>query len=118
MDGVSIRASAWNEVAILPNTEGIQEVKTNINNMSAEYGRSQGTVGFTTKSGTNPFHASGQFRLGNKALNANSFSNKTRVLALTVWGAGSTPGGNAFANSVLVLGRRTGTGPQAGPRFF
>ncbi len=78
MDGVSIQASAWNEVAILPNTEGIQEVKTNINNMSAEYGRSQGTVVFTTKSGTNQFHGSGQYRLRNEALNANSFSNNAQ----------------------------------------
>ncbi|MDX2267478.1 MAG: carboxypeptidase-like regulatory domain-containing protein [Bryobacter sp.] len=78
LDGVSIQASAWNEVAILPNTEGIQEVKTNINNMSAEYGRSQGTVVFTTKSGTNEFHGSGQFRLRNEALNANTFSNNAQ----------------------------------------
>ena len=78
MDGVSIQASAWNEVAILPNTEGIQEVKTNINNMSAEYGRSQGTVVFTSKSGTNQFHGSGQYRLRNEALNANSFSNNAQ----------------------------------------
>jgi hypothetical protein len=78
LDGVSIQASAWNEVAIMPNTEGIQEVKTNINNMSAEYGRSQGTVVFTTKSGTNEFHGSGQFRLRNEALNANSFGNNAQ----------------------------------------
>ncbi len=78
MDGVSIQASAWNEVAILPNTAGIQEVKTNINNMSAEYGRSQGTVVFTSKSGTNQFHGSGTYRLRNEALNANSFSNNAQ----------------------------------------
>lgn len=81
LDGVSIQASAWNEVAIMPNTEGIQEVKTNINNMSAEYGRSQGTVVFTTKSGTNEFHGSGQFRLRNEALNANSFGNNAQGIA-------------------------------------
>lgn len=75
LDGVSIQASAWNEVAVLPNTEGVQEVKTTINNMSAEYGRSQGTVLITTKSGTNEFHGSGQFRLRNEALNANRFEN-------------------------------------------
>jgi hypothetical protein len=75
LDGVSIQASAWNEVAVMPNTEGIQEVKTTINNMSAEYGRSQGTVIITTKSGTNEFHGSGQFRLRNEALNANRFEN-------------------------------------------
>ncbi len=75
LDGVSIQASAWNEVAVLPNTEGVQEVKTTINNMSAEYGRSQGTVIITTKSGTNEFHGSAQFRLRNEALNANRFEN-------------------------------------------
>ncbi|MBL8233701.1 MAG: TonB-dependent receptor [Bryobacterales bacterium] len=75
LDGVSIQASAWNEVAVMPNTEGIQEVKTTINNMSAEYGRSQGTVLITTKSGTNDFHGSGQFRMRNEALNANRFEN-------------------------------------------
>ena len=75
LDGVSIQASAWNEVAVLPNTEGIQEVKTTINNMSAEYGRSQGTVLITTKSGTNQYHGSGQFRMRNEALNANRFEN-------------------------------------------
>lgn len=75
LDGVSIQASAWNEVAVMPNTEGVQEVKTTINNMSAEYGRSQGTVLITTKSGTNQFHGSAQFRLRNEALNANRFEN-------------------------------------------
>ncbi len=75
LDGVSIQASAWNEVAVLPNIEGIQEVKTTVNNMSAEYGRSVGTVIITTKSGGNRFHGSGQFRLRNEALNANSFEN-------------------------------------------
>jgi hypothetical protein len=75
LDGVSIQASAWNEVAVLPNTEGVQEVKTTINNLSAEYGRSQGTVLITTKSGTNEFHGSAQYRLRNEALNANRFEN-------------------------------------------
>lgn len=75
LDGVSIQASAWNEVAILPNTEGIQEVKTTINNMSAEYGRSMGTVIISTKSGTNQLHGSGQYRMRNEALNANTFEN-------------------------------------------
>jgi trimeric autotransporter adhesin len=81
LDGVSIQASAWNEVAILPNSEGIQEVKTTTNNFSAEYGRSQGTVIFTTKSGTNQYHGSAQFRLRNEALNANRFENNAQPTA-------------------------------------
>ncbi|MCX6594958.1 MAG: TonB-dependent receptor [Acidobacteria bacterium] len=83
LDGVSIQASAWNEVAVMPNTEGVQEVKTTINNMSAEYGRSQGTVLITTKSGTNEFHGSGQFRLRNEALNANRFENNANMPFVT-----------------------------------
>lgn len=79
LDGVSIQASAWNEVAVLPNTEGIQEVKTTINNMSAEYGRSAGTVIISTKSGTNDLHGSFQFRLRNEALNANTFFNNAQT---------------------------------------
>jgi hypothetical protein len=75
MDGVSVMAAAWNEVSILPNTEGIQEVRTTINNMSAEYGRSQGTVIISSKSGTNEFHGSGTYRIRNEALNANTFAN-------------------------------------------
>ncbi len=81
LDGVSIQASAWNEAAILPNTDGLQEVRTSTNNYSAEYGRSQGVIIMTTKSGTNQYRGSGQYRLRNEALNANTFENNTRELA-------------------------------------
>jgi len=75
LDGVSIQGSAWNETAVLPNRDSLQEVRTITNNYSAEYGRAQGVVVFTTKSGTNQFHGSGGYRLRNDALNANSFLN-------------------------------------------
>lgn len=81
IDGVSVQSVSWNEVAIVPNNEALTEVRTNINNMSAEYGRSQGTVLFSTRSGTNEWHGSGQFRLRNEALNANSFSNNAQNIA-------------------------------------
>jgi hypothetical protein len=80
LDGVSIQASAWNEAAILPNTDGLQEVRTSTNNYSAEYGRSQGVIMMTTKSGTNDYHGSLQYRIRNEALNANSFESNTRGL--------------------------------------
>ncbi len=75
LDGVSIQGSAWNETAVLPNMDSLQEVRTITNNYSAEYGRAQGVVIFTTKSGTNQFHGAGGYRLRNDALNANSFLN-------------------------------------------
>src|SRR5579864_1905348 len=80
LDGVSIQGSAWNETAVLPNMDALQEVRTISNNYSAEYGRAQGVVIFTTKSGTNQFHGSGGYRLRNDALNANSFLNNFQGL--------------------------------------
>lgn len=75
LDGVSIQGSAWNETAVLPNQDALQEVRTITNNYSAEYGRAQGVVIFTTKSGGNNYHGSAFYRNRNEALNANSFSN-------------------------------------------
>jgi outer membrane receptor protein involved in Fe transport len=81
LDGVSIQGSAWNETAVLPNQDALQEVKTITNNYSAEYGRAQGVVIFTTKGGSNDFHGSGFYRIRNEALNANSFSNNANDIA-------------------------------------
>ncbi|MBI1765716.1 MAG: TonB-dependent receptor [Acidobacteria bacterium] len=78
LDGVSVQGSAWNEVAVLPNQDALQEVKTITNNYSAEYGRAQGVVIFTTKGGSNDFHGTGFYRIRNEALNANSFSNNAQ----------------------------------------
>ena len=80
LDGVSIQGSAWNETAVLPNMDALQEVRTITNNYSAEYGRAQGVVVFTTKSGTNQFHGSAGYRLRNDALNANTFLNNFQSL--------------------------------------
>jgi hypothetical protein len=74
VDGVSVQGSAWNETAVLPNMDALQEVRVISNNFTAEYGRAQGVVSFTTKSGTNDYHGSGFYRLRNEALNANNFS--------------------------------------------
>jgi hypothetical protein len=77
LDGVSIQGSAWNESAVLPNQDSLQEVKTITNNYSAEYGRAQGVVIFTTKSGSNQLHGTAGYRIRNEALNGNSYNNKT-----------------------------------------
>ncbi|NOT59501.1 MAG: TonB-dependent receptor [Acidobacteria bacterium] len=97
LDGVSIQGSAWNEVAVTPNSDGIQEVRTNINNFTAEYGRGQAVVSLTTKSGTNEYHGSGFMRHRNDKLNANSFSNNARAIArpeFKVYTYGGTFGGS------------------------
>ena len=81
VDGVGVVGSAWNEAAVLPSTEGLQEVRTTVNNYSAEYGRGQGVIMMTTKSGTNELHGSVFWRQRNEALNANSFGNNARGIA-------------------------------------
>jgi hypothetical protein len=78
LDGVSVQGSAWNEAAVLPNPEGVQEVRTLINNFTAEYGRAQGVIQVTTKSGSNQFHGSGVYRNRNEFFNANTFGNNAR----------------------------------------
>jgi len=81
LDGVSIQGSAWNETAVLPNQDALQEVRTITNNYSAEYGRAMGVVIFTTKGGSNDFHGSSFYRVRNEALNANSFFNNAKNIA-------------------------------------
>ncbi len=80
VDGLSVQGSAWNEAAIIPNTEGLQEVKTITNSYSAKYGRGSGIIQLATKSGTNSYHGSAVYRVRNEAFNANTFENNARAL--------------------------------------
>ncbi len=81
VDGLSVQGSAWNEATIIPNQEGLQEVKTITNSYSAEYGRGSGVVQLATKSGTNQYHGSAVYRARNEAFNANTFENNARGIA-------------------------------------
>jgi trimeric autotransporter adhesin len=56
LDGLPITGGGFNEAAILPNTEGLQEVRVISNNFTAEYGRGQSVIVQSTKSGTNQYH--------------------------------------------------------------
>lgn len=76
LDGLPVMGGGYNEAAVIPNTEGLQEVRVISNNFSAEYGRGQGVISMSTKSGTNQFHGQGTYTLRNEALNANTNSNK------------------------------------------
>lgn len=55
----------------------MQEVRIIGNNFTAECGRAQGVVVFTTKSGTNDYHGTGFYGIRDEALNANGFANNT-----------------------------------------
>jgi trimeric autotransporter adhesin len=76
LDGLPVMGGGYNEAAVIPNTEGLQEVRVISNNFSAEYGRGQGVISMSTKSGTNEFHGQGSYMLRNEALNANRNENK------------------------------------------
>ncbi len=75
LDGLPVMGGGYNEASVLPNTEGLQEVRIIANDFSAEYGRGQAVVAMSTKSGTNEYHGQGSYRLRNEALMANTYSN-------------------------------------------
>jgi hypothetical protein len=80
LDGLPVMGGGYNEASVVPNTEGLQEVKVISNNFSAEYGRGQAVISMSTKSGTNSFHGQGTYMGRNENLDANSFQNNaTRI---------------------------------------
>jgi trimeric autotransporter adhesin len=81
LDGLSIQGGAKNDAMIVPNTEGLQEVRVTSNDFSAEYGRGHGIISLSTKSGTNQYHGQATYRLRNEALNANSNSNNANRIS-------------------------------------
>ena len=81
LDGLPVMGGGYNEAAVVPNTEGLQEVRVISNNFSAEYGRGQAVISMSTKSGTNAFHGNGAYLMRHEGLNANSFSNNAQGIA-------------------------------------
>jgi hypothetical protein len=106
LDGLSVVGTTFNEANVVPNPDGIQEVRTSVNNYSAEYGRGQGVISVTTKGGTNEFHGSAFDRLRNDALNANTFGNNQLGIARPVFKAntyGGTVGGPIEKNRMFFF---------------
>jgi trimeric autotransporter adhesin len=97
VDGVSVQGSAWNEAAVTPNRDSVQEVRTITNNFSAEYGRAQGVLQLTTRSGGNQYHGTLFDRIRNDAFGANTFGNNAKGIkrpALKINTFGATLGGH------------------------
>jgi hypothetical protein len=80
LDGLPIMGGGFNEAAIVPNTEGLQEVRVISNNFTADYGHGQSVISMSTKSGTNQFHGEANYLLRNEALNANTNTNNALSL--------------------------------------
>jgi hypothetical protein len=75
LDGLPVMGGGYNEASVVPNTEGLMEVRVITNNFSAQYGHGQSVIAMSTKSGTNDFHGQATYRLRHDALNANTASN-------------------------------------------
>src|SRR4029450_13018724 len=80
LDGLPVMGGGYNEASVVPNTEGLQEVRVISNNFSAEYGRGQSVISMSTKSGTNAFHGSGAYMLRHQRLDANTFANNAQAI--------------------------------------
>ncbi len=106
LDGLSVTSGAWNEAAVLPNSDSLQEVRAVTNNYTAEFGRGMGMIQMATKSGTNQFHGSAYYRVRNEAFNANSFSanaNSIARAAFRVNDFGGTIGGPIIKDKLFVF---------------
>ena len=68
LDGLPVMGGGYNEASVVPNTEGLQEVRVISNNFSAEYGRGQAVISMSTKSGTNAFHGQGVYMMRHEGL--------------------------------------------------
>ena len=106
LDGLPVMAGGYNETSVVPNTEGLQEVRVIANNFSAEYGHGQAVLSMNTKSGTNQYHGQGDYRLRNEALNANSNSNNANGIARSAFKVhefGGAVGGPILKNKLFFF---------------
>ncbi|HEX3875861.1 MAG TPA: TonB-dependent receptor, partial [Bryobacteraceae bacterium] len=85
LDGLPVMGGGYNEAAVMPNTEGLQEVRVISNDFSAEYGHGQAVIAMSTKSGTNSYHGQADYTNRNEALNANNMYNNANGIARTAF---------------------------------
>jgi hypothetical protein len=106
LDGLPVMGGGYNEASVVPNTEGLQEVKVLSNNFSAEYGRGQAVIAMSTKSGTNQYHGQGTYLLRHEALDANTFQNNATKIAkqpFRVHDAGGALGGPVLRDRLFFF---------------
>jgi hypothetical protein len=76
LDGAPLNVPIQNWVGLIPAEDSISEFRVDSNNISPEYGRYYGgVINFSTKSGTNEFHATASEYFRNTVLDANNFFN-------------------------------------------
>jgi len=85
LDGLPVMGGGYNEAAVMPNTEGLAEVRVVSNNFSAQYGHGQAIISMNTKSGTNEYHGQADYTNRNEALNANNMYNNANGIRRTAF---------------------------------
>ena len=76
LDGIPDTSPQYNQFAIIPSIDSVQEFKVQTNNMSAEFGRtSGGVINVSMKSGTNQVHGTVYEFLRNNVLDSNNWFN-------------------------------------------
>jgi hypothetical protein len=106
LDGLPVMGGGYNEASVVPNTEGLQEVRVISNNFTAEYGRGQAVIAMSTKSGTNKFAGQVGYLGRDERLDANSFQNNAQRIAkrpFRVQDVGGTLGGPILRNKVFFF---------------
>jgi hypothetical protein len=74
LDGVPMNTGYFNQTAVAPTQDSVDEFRVQTNAASAEFGRfAGGVISLTTKSGTNEFHGTAYEFLRNRVLNGNTF---------------------------------------------
>lgn len=104
LDGLPVMGGGYNETSVVPNTEGLREVRVIQNNFSAEYGRGQAVLSMSTKPGTNDFHGTATYMMRNEAFNANTFGRNANELpreAFKVHDFGGSLGGRIIRDQLF-----------------
>jgi hypothetical protein len=104
LDGLPVMGGGYNETSVVPNTEGLREVRVISNNFTAEYGRGQAVFAMSTKSGTNDYHGTLTYMNRNEAFNANTFGNNANNIArepFKVHDFGGSLGGRIIRNKMF-----------------
>ena len=106
LDGLPVMGGGYNEAAVMPNTEGLQEVRVISNDFSAQYGHGQAVISMNTKSGSNNFHGQADYTNRNEALMANNMYNNAngiRRQAFKVNEFGGAVGGRIIRDKLFFF---------------
>lgn len=77
LDGTYIRSVRFNNMAMQPNVDTLQEFNLLRNSFSTEYGQGQAVVSMVTKSGSNQFHGSAYEFARNSVFDARNYFART-----------------------------------------